>query len=71
MMAELEANKDAREGQESHIAELTQALTSSISQVKASVQTHVQNLVPEQLEKVADHQPQQCIGPWGPSRCWR
>jgi len=34
MMAELEANKEARERQESHIAELTTAVTSLMSQVK-------------------------------------
>jgi len=34
MMAELEANREARERQESHIAELTMAVTSLMSQVK-------------------------------------
>jgi len=34
MMAQLEANKEARERQESHIAELTTAVTSLMSQVK-------------------------------------
>jgi len=34
MMAELEANKEARERQESHIAELTAAVTSLMGQVK-------------------------------------
>jgi len=34
MMAELEANKEARERQESHIPELTTAVTSLMSQVK-------------------------------------
>jgi len=34
MMAELEANKEARERQESHLAELTTAVTSLMSQVK-------------------------------------
>jgi len=34
MMAELEANKEARERQESHIAELTEAVTSLMGQVK-------------------------------------
>jgi len=34
MMAELEANKEARERQESYIAELTQAVTSLMGQVK-------------------------------------
>ena len=34
MMAELEANKEARERQESHIAELTAAVTSLMSQGK-------------------------------------
>jgi len=34
MMAELEANKEARERQESHIAELTEAVTSLTGQVK-------------------------------------
>ena len=34
MMAELEANKEARERQESHIAELPQAVTSLMGQVK-------------------------------------
>jgi len=34
MMAELEANKEARERQESHIAKLTGAVTSLIGQVK-------------------------------------
>jgi len=34
MMAELEANKEARDRQESHIAELTAAVTSFMGQVK-------------------------------------
>jgi len=34
MMAEVEANKEARERQESHIAELTQAVTSLMGQVE-------------------------------------
>jgi len=34
MMAELEANKEARERQERHIAEVTAAVTSLIGQVK-------------------------------------
>jgi len=35
MMAKLEANKEVRERQESHIAELTAAVTSLMGQVKA------------------------------------
>jgi len=34
MMAELEANKEARERQERHITELTAAVTSWMGQVK-------------------------------------
>ena len=34
MMAESEANKKARERQESHIAEVTEAVTSFMGQVK-------------------------------------
>jgi len=34
MMAELEANREARERQESHIAELAEAVTSLMGQVK-------------------------------------
>jgi len=33
-MAEFEANREARERQESHIAELTEAVTSLMGQVK-------------------------------------
>jgi len=43
MMAKSEANKEAREGQESHIAELTAAVTSFMGQVKGKGS----NLTPE------------------------
>jgi len=44
MMAELEGNKEARERQESHIAELTQAVTSLMGQVRGKRS----NPIPEQ-----------------------
>jgi len=44
MIAELEANKEARERQESHIAELTAAVTSLMGQVKGNLS----NPTPEQ-----------------------
>ena len=44
MMAELEANKEARERQESHIAEVTAAVTSLMGQVKGKLS----NPTPEQ-----------------------
>jgi len=63
MMAELEGNKEARERQESHIAELTQAVTSLMGQVNGKHSNSTPELVPERQEdEVQDDHPLQCLG---------
>jgi len=64
-MAELEANKEARERQERHIAELTTGVTSLMGQVKGKRSNPTRNEVPDQQEEEAeDDLPLQCIWQW-------
>jgi len=70
-MAELEGNKEARERQESHIAELTEVVTSLLAQVKGKRSKATRSQVLEQeVEEEADDHPPQCTELHGALHIW-
>jgi len=64
MMAELEANKEARERQETQIAELTKAVTSLISQVKCKSSNPTRESSTGAGGGAGGLPPLQCTGLW-------